>query len=87
MDGMTRTNTLSQCHVRHCYDCGERRENVTCEGVLFTNPWLNVSSIRGKGTCTAAGGGVFGTTARVVFGTAAGWEVFGTAAGERGCKT
>ena len=36
MDGMTRTNTLSQCHVRHCYECRETRENVTCERVLFT---------------------------------------------------
>ena len=23
--------TLSQCHVRHCYDCRETRENVTRE--------------------------------------------------------
>ena len=29
---------LSQCHVRHCYECRETRENVTCEGVLFTPP-------------------------------------------------
>ena len=28
--------TLSQCHVRHCYECRETRQNVTCEGVLFT---------------------------------------------------
>ena len=28
--------TLSQCHVRHCYECRETRENVTCERVLFT---------------------------------------------------
>ena len=32
MDGMTRTNTLSQCHVRHYHVCGQTRENVTCEG-------------------------------------------------------
>ena len=38
MDDMTRTNTLSQCHWRHCYECRETRENVTCEGVLFTLP-------------------------------------------------
>ena len=36
MDGMTRTDTLSQCRVRHHYECGQTRENVTCEGVLFT---------------------------------------------------
>ena len=36
MDDMTRANTLSQCHVRHCYTCVQIRENVTCEGVLFT---------------------------------------------------
>ena len=29
---------LSQCHVRHCYECRETWENVTCEGVLFTLP-------------------------------------------------
>ena len=33
MDGMTRTTTLGQCRVRH-YECGQTRENVTCEGVL-----------------------------------------------------
>ena len=38
MDGMTRTNTLSQCRVRHCHECGQTRENVTCEDVLFTPP-------------------------------------------------
>ena len=37
MDGMTRTNTLSQCRVRHYHECGQTRENVTCEGVLFTH--------------------------------------------------
>ena len=36
MDDVMRTNILSQCHVRHCYECRETRENVTCEGVLFT---------------------------------------------------
>ena len=35
MDGMTRTNTLSQCRLRHYHECGQTRENVTCEGVLF----------------------------------------------------
>ena len=30
---LTRTNTLGQCH-----ECGQMRENVTCEGVLFTPP-------------------------------------------------
>ena len=29
---------LSQCHVRHWNVCCETRENVTCEGVLFTLP-------------------------------------------------
>ena len=38
MDGMTRTDTLSQCHVRHRYESVQTRENVTCEGVLFTVP-------------------------------------------------
>ena len=38
MDGMTRTDTLSQCHVRHCYECRETRKNVTCDGVLLTLP-------------------------------------------------
>ena len=38
MDGMTRTNTLSQCRVRHHHECGQTRENVTREGVLFTHP-------------------------------------------------
>ena len=33
---MTRTDTLSQSRVRHYYECGQTRENVTCEGVLFT---------------------------------------------------
>ena len=33
---MTRTNTLSQCRVRHYHECGQTRENVTCEGALFT---------------------------------------------------
>ena len=42
MDGMTRTNTLSQCHVRHYHECGQTRENVTCEGVLFTKSTLFV---------------------------------------------
>ena len=37
MDGMTRTNTLSQCRVRHYHECGQTRENVTCEDVLFTH--------------------------------------------------
>ena len=37
MDGMTRTNTLSQCRVRHCQTCAQTLENVTCEGVLFTH--------------------------------------------------
>ena len=37
MDGMTRTDTLSQCHVRHCHEWGQTRENVTCEGVLFVD--------------------------------------------------
>ena len=37
MDGMTRTNTLSQCRVRHYHKCGQTRENVTCEDVLFTS--------------------------------------------------
>ena len=36
MDGMMRTNTLSQSRVRHYRECGQTRENVTCEGVLFT---------------------------------------------------
>ena len=36
MDGMTRTNTLNQCRVRHYHECGQTRENVTFEGVLFT---------------------------------------------------
>ena len=31
-------DTLSQCHVRHWNVCCETRENVTCEGVLFTLP-------------------------------------------------
>ena len=30
-----RARHLSQCHVRHKNECGETRENVTCEGVLF----------------------------------------------------
>ena len=38
-DGMTRTNTLSQCRVRDCNTCAQTRENVTCEGVLLT-PWI-----------------------------------------------
>ena len=39
MDDVMRTNILSQCHVRHWHECGdETRENVTCEGVLFTEP-------------------------------------------------
>ena len=38
MDGMTRTNTLSQCRVRHYHECRQKRENVTCEGVLFAPP-------------------------------------------------
>ena len=38
MDGMTRTDTLSQCRVRQYHECGPKRENVTCEGVLFTLP-------------------------------------------------
>ena len=29
---------LSQCDVRHCERCVQTRENVTCEGVLFTHP-------------------------------------------------
>ena len=33
-----RTTILSQCHVRHCETCVQTRENVTCEGVLFTHP-------------------------------------------------
>ena len=36
MDDMTLTNTLSQCRVRHYHECGQTKENVTCEGVLFT---------------------------------------------------
>ena len=32
------TNTLSQCRVRQYHECGQTRENVTCEGVLFTPP-------------------------------------------------
>ena len=36
MDGMTSTDTLSQCRVRHYHECGQTRENVTCDGVLFT---------------------------------------------------
>ena len=31
-----RARHLSQCHVRHWIVCCETRENVTCEGVLFT---------------------------------------------------
>ena len=27
---------LSQCRVRHHHECGQTRENVTCDGVLFT---------------------------------------------------
>ena len=37
MDGMMRTDTLSQCRVRRCHERGQTRENVTCEGVLFTH--------------------------------------------------
>ena len=33
---VTRTNTLRQCRVRHYHACGQTRENVTCESVLFT---------------------------------------------------
>ena len=29
MDGMTRTNTSSQCRVRHYHECGQTRQNVT----------------------------------------------------------
>ena len=36
MDEMTRTNTLSQRRVRHHYTCAQNRENVMCQGVLFT---------------------------------------------------
>ena len=42
MDCMTRTNSLSQCHVRHCYECRKTRENVTCQGVLFTQSFVLV---------------------------------------------
>ena len=35
---MTHTDTLSQCRVRHYHECGSTRENVTYEGVLFTEP-------------------------------------------------
>ena len=38
MDDVMRTNILSQCRVRHCYECMQMRENVTCEGFLFTPP-------------------------------------------------
>ena len=38
MDGMTRTHTLNHGRVRHYHECGKTRENVTCEGVLFTHP-------------------------------------------------
>ena len=44
MDDMVRTYTLSQCYVRHCYECRETRENGTCEGVLFT-AWHASSSV------------------------------------------
>ena len=37
MDGMTRTNTLSRYRVRHFHECGQTRESVACEGVLFTH--------------------------------------------------
>ena len=37
-DDVMRTNILSQCHVRHWFECGETRENVTCEGVPFAEP-------------------------------------------------
>ena len=37
MDGITRTNTLSQCRVTDYNKCAQTRENVTCEGVLFTH--------------------------------------------------
>ena len=33
-----RTNILSHCRVRHCYESMQMRENVTCESVLFTHP-------------------------------------------------
>ena len=38
MDGMMRTDTLSQCRVSHYHESGETCENVTYEGVLFTHP-------------------------------------------------
>ena len=38
MDGMTRNNTFGQCRVRHYHECGQTREKMTCEGVLFTLP-------------------------------------------------
>ena len=36
MDDVMRTTILSQCHARHWNVVCETRENVTCEGVLFT---------------------------------------------------
>ena len=38
MDDTMRTTPWAMSHVRHCHECGETRENATCEGVLFTVP-------------------------------------------------
>ena len=37
MDDVFRTTILSQCQMRHWNVCCETRENLTCEGVLFTH--------------------------------------------------
>ena len=60
MDGMTCTNTLSQCRVRHYQECGQTRENVTCEGDLsstlsshtsFVSPIFYVDRFGAKHPC------------------------------------
>ena len=38
MDEMTRTNTRANVVVTDYIKCAQTRENVTCEGLLFTHP-------------------------------------------------
>ena len=48
---MTSTDTLSKCHVRHCYECRETRENVTCECSVHTPRRLQQIAISCKRSC------------------------------------
>ena len=42
MDDVMRTTILSQCHLQHWNECGETRENVTCE--VFCSPLPSVAA-------------------------------------------